>query len=319
MKGLGQHTEDQREAKTAGEYRQAAEEHTQTLKSFWKNFLVSGLFVVAAVVIIFACLAWFFDNSQVTATGVGVSAAGARYSIMADGDKKGVYDQSSGLGSSDSMNVSVTSNLNNYDGTGALAPGSYGQIAFTVTPMTKDLGDINIQLSRDFKPRSGSSVDNSVGLLASGHILFFEGTEGDFYRDPILGDELTIARKSFCEEGSTETTKPVSKTLYWVWPEHFRNIVLTGRLNYEKNLFASTDSPTGSNGYSDLLDLINGVNDKSSWQRFFVTKPSASASASMSTSEMQICSDAYDEADEKIGREIQYMQVRLTAEEELAN
>lgn len=309
MKGLGQHTEEQREAKTAGEYRQAAEGHTQTLKDFWKNFLVSGLFVVAAVVIILACLAWFFNNSQVTATGVGVSAAGARYSIMADGDKKGVYDQPSGLGSSDSMNVSVTSNLNNYDGTGTLAPGSYGQITFTVTPMTKDLRDIKIQLSRDIKPRNGSSVDSSVGLLASGHILFFEDTDGDFYKDPVLDDELTIARNSFCEKDSSETTKSVTKTLYWVWPEHFRNIVLTGRLNYEKNLFA----PTSGDGYTDLLDLINGEN---SWQRFFVTKPAASASGSMPTSEMQECSDAYDAADEKIGREIQYMQVRLTAEEE---
>lgn len=35
----------------------------RTLKDFWKDFLVSGLFVLAAIVAIFACLAWFAANN----------------------------------------------------------------------------------------------------------------------------------------------------------------------------------------------------------------------------------------------------------------
>lgn len=54
MSGMDRHNELQQH-KTAVEYRQAADEHVRTLKDFWKDFLVSGLFVLAAIVAIFAC------------------------------------------------------------------------------------------------------------------------------------------------------------------------------------------------------------------------------------------------------------------------
>lgn len=312
MKGLGQHTEKQHEAKTAGEYRQAAEEHTQTLKSFWKNFLVSGLFVVAAIVIILACLAWFMNNSRVNAAGVGVSAAGARYSIMADGDKKGAYDEAaskadSKLDTSDSMNVSAVSNLNNHDGSGVLEPGSYGQLTFTVTPMAKDLNGVQINLERIPVARNETVAETTASLL-SGHILFFEETANGYYSKPLLGDSLTISKEAFYKKdsGLTDTTESVTKTLYWVWPEHFRNYVLAGSVNYEKNLFATADS----DGYTDLLKAVNKSSSK-----FFLNQPSGEASADMSSFDLQTYSDAYDEADEAIGQAIQYVQVRLSAKE----
>ena len=73
MSGMDRHSEPQQH-KTAAEYRQAADEHARTLKDFWKDFLVSGLFVLAAIVAIFACLAWFAANNRVSATGSGISA-----------------------------------------------------------------------------------------------------------------------------------------------------------------------------------------------------------------------------------------------------
>ena len=88
MKATGQHTnhEQLHASQNAAEgYRAVADEHAQTLKDFWKRFMVSGLFVVAALVIILACLAWFLNNSQVKATGVGVDTAGARFAISSDG------------------------------------------------------------------------------------------------------------------------------------------------------------------------------------------------------------------------------------------
>ena len=78
MSGMDRHSEPQQH-KTAAEYRQAADEHVRTLKDFWKDFLVSGLFVLAAIVAIFACLAWFAANNRVSATGSGISANGPRF------------------------------------------------------------------------------------------------------------------------------------------------------------------------------------------------------------------------------------------------
>lgn len=97
MNAAGPHTntedELQHSQNAAEGYRAAADEHAQTLKDFWKHFMVSGLFVVAALVIILACVAWFLNNSQVKANGIDTSTAGARYAISSDGTQQGAYDQ----------------------------------------------------------------------------------------------------------------------------------------------------------------------------------------------------------------------------------
>ena len=72
MKATGQHTnhEQLHASQNAAEgYRAVADEHAQTLKDFWKRFMVSGLFVVAALVIIFACL----PKSRLTSISVSIA------------------------------------------------------------------------------------------------------------------------------------------------------------------------------------------------------------------------------------------------------
>ena len=110
------------EPKTAEQYRQAADAHAQTLKDFWKRFLVSGLFVVAAIIIIFACLAWFVSNNQVKAETATLSAKGARYALTVSNAvssdssaHQGVYDAASGMTVVGAMLVNGASNFNNVD------------------------------------------------------------------------------------------------------------------------------------------------------------------------------------------------------------
>ena len=225
MNAAGPHTntedELQHSQNAAEGYRAAADEHAQTLKDFWKHFMVSGLFVVAALVIILACVAWFLNNSQVKANGIDTSTAGARYAISSDGTQQGAYDQEvgkvdsqtgqDGLDVTDSMNVSATSNLVNLSENDVLGPGSYGQLTFTVTPYADDLGAVTVSLSREFKGKQGA-VSDAVKTLASGHVLFFESCANGYYESPILDDELTITQNDF-RDASGKTTKPVTKTL----------------------------------------------------------------------------------------------------------
>ena len=127
MSGMDRHSELQQH-KTAAEYRQAADEHVRTLKDFWKDFLVSGLFVLAAIVAIFACLAWFAANNRVSATGSTIGAKAGRYTLTAAGEGEsgahvGYYERSErtpeekhaidGLDTTDAMTVTLGSNLNN--------------------------------------------------------------------------------------------------------------------------------------------------------------------------------------------------------------
>lgn len=305
MKATGQHTnhEQLHAGQNAAEgYRAVADEHAQTLKDFWKRFMVSGLFVVAALVIIFACLAWFLNNSQVKATGVGVDTAGARFAISSDGAQKGVYDSEAGQGGlnvADSMNVSATSNLVNLSAGEVLGPGSYGQLTFTVTRYADDLEGVQIDISREFKGKQGAAVLDTVKALASGHLLFFESRDANgYYASPILDDKLTI-------DFSGNTTNSVTKTLYWVWPEYIQNFVYTGNANYYKNLFAADND-----SYKAMQAYIN--TNKGS---FYFDEEVPSLSSTMSSADLSTCATAYNKADDEIGNAVEYYQVRLTASE----
>lgn len=273
--------------------------------------MVSGLFVVAALVIIFACLAWFLNNSQVKATGVGVDTAGARFAISSDGTQQGIHDWEAGkagLDVVDSMNVSATSNLVNLGAGDVLGPGSYGQLTFTVTPYANDLGGVRIDLSREFKGKQGAAVLDTVKALASGHLLFFESRDANgCYESPILDGQLTIAESDF-KDVSGKTTQSVTKTLYWVWPEYIQNFVYTGNANYYKNLFAADND-----SYKAMQDYIKA--NKTSFYSISSGQTVPDLSSTMSSVDLSACAVAYNKADDEIGNAVEYYQVRLTASE----
>ena len=320
MKAAGQHTNHEKlhASQNAAEgYRAVADEHAQTLKDFWKRFMVSGLFVVAALVIILACLAWFLNNSQVKATGVGVDTTGARFAISSDGAQKGVYDQEAGndgLNVTDSMNVSATSNLVNLSSGDTLGPGSYGQLTFTVTPYADDLGSVQIDISREFRDKQRADVPDTVKALASGHLLFFKSRDDNgYYESPILDDQLTIAKSEF-QDASGNTTNSVTRTLYWVWPEYIQNFVYTGNANYYKNLFATDDvkDPAGQS-YAAMQTYIN--EHQSSFYSIASGQTIPPLSSTMTSADLSACATAYNKADDEIGNAVEYYQVRLTASE----
>lgn len=332
MSGMDRHSELQQH-KTAAEYRQAADEHVRTLKDFWKDFLVSGLFVLAAVVAIFACLAWFAANNRVSATGSTIGAKAERYTLTAEGEggvnaHVGYYERDGrtdeekkvidGLDTTDAMTVTLDSNLNN-ETAGSLYPGARGQITFTVTPHTDNLGDITISLSRVLKAKGniykeadGNLSDEASTLLnlVKGHLLFFTSCDNGYYAGRVENSQIKIPKSSFCDGGvETEPTKnPVPVTLYWVWPEYFQNFVLTGNTNYYKNLFAAENA-----AYADLKTDVN--DNKANY--FYGTSDSTAATDPYT--DMDTYSALYNNADELIGNEVISIQLRITAQEGTTN
>ena len=337
MSGMDRHSEPQQH-KTAAEYRQAADEHVRTLKDFWKDFLVSGLFVLAAIVAIFACLAWFAANDRVSATGSTIGAKAERYTIAAASDTDahvGYYERNertdkekqaiAGLDTTDAMTVTLGSNLNN-ETAGSLYPGARGKISFTVTPLVSDLNGVTINLSRVLKVTRVGVVEDGGTLtseaeallgLIKGHLLFFTSCENGYYSGRVVDGKIEIPKSAFCEEGKTTnpTNKSVSITLYWVWPEYFQNFVLTGNTNYYKNLFASAGDEK-----SDYGALQADMNTHKA-NYFYGTASDKSAadapavSADMSSSDTAICSALYNNADEQIGDKVEYIQLRMSARE----
>lgn len=338
MSGIDRHSEPQQH-KTAAEYRQAADEHVRTLKDFWKDFLVSGLFVLAAIVAIFACLAWFAANNRVGATGSTIGAKAERYTLTAEGEGAsdahvGYYERSGrtdeekkvidGLDTTDAMTVTLTSNLNN-ETAGSLYPGARGQITFTVTPRTDNLGDITINLSRVLKAKGniykeadGNLSDEASALLGlvKGHLLFFTSCKNGYYSGRVEDSKITIPKSKFCigENTTNPTNQSVPVTLYWVWPEYFQNFVLTGNTNYYKNLFEAENE-----GYGALKADVN----KNKATYFYDPSNGTAASDPHDNVDpydnVDAYSSLYNNADEKIGNEVISIQLRITAQEGTAN
>ena len=336
MSGMDRHNELQQH-KTAVEYRQAADEHVRTLKDFWKDFLVSGLFVLAAIVAIFACLAWFAANNRVSATGSTIGAKAARYSLTATGEGEpdahtGYYERTDAekqnitrLDTTDAMTVTLGSNLNN-ESAGSLYPGARGKITFTVKPLVDDLNGVTINLSRVLKVTGNVVVEDGKTLtsdaqtllgLVKGHLLFLTKCDNGYYSDRVINNQITIPKSKFCEDGKTTnpTKKSVPVTLYWVWPEYFQNFVLTGNTNYYKNLFAAA-----GDAKSDYGALQADMNAHKANYFYGAANGTSAANApavssSMSFNDTAICSALYNNADEQIGNKVKYIQLRISAQE----
>lgn len=160
----------------------------RTLKDFWKDFLVSGLFVLAAIVAIFACLAWFSANNRVSATGGTIAAKVPRFVLSGTQDgTAGKYDAQDNY-ASDSTSLAVNNffNLNNMSADGSLSPGSAGQLRLNVKPLCNDLHDITVEMTWEISVQTsaagtGTAADaskneeiiNSLKDLVRGHILVF--------------------------------------------------------------------------------------------------------------------------------------------------
>lgn len=334
MSGMDRHSELQQHM-TAAEYRQAADEHVRTLKDFWKDFLVSGLFVLAAIVAIFACLAWFAANIRVSATGGTIGAKAGRYSLTATGEGEpdahtGYYERTDAekqnitrLDTTDAMTVTLESNLNN-ESAGSLYPGARGKITFTVKPLVDDLNGVTINLSRVLKVTGNVVVEDGKTLtsdaqtllgLAKGHLLFFTSCQNGYYSGRVVDSKIRIDKSEFCKKGSSETTESKEVSLYWVWPEYFQNFVLTGNTNYYKNLFAAA-----GDAKSDYGALQADMNAHKANYFYGAANGTSAAnapavSADMSFSDAAICSALYNNADEQIGNKVEYIQLRISAQE----
>lgn len=348
MGGMDRHSELQQH-KTAAEYRQAADEHVRTLKDFWKDFLVSGLFVLAAIVAIFACLAWFAANNRVSATGSTIGAKGPRFVLSGtQGGTAGKYDAQDNY-ASDSTSLAVNNlfNLNNMSADGSLSPGSAGQLQLNVKPLCNDLHDITVEMTWEISVQTsavgtGSAADaskneeiiNSLKDLVRGHILVFQDRDASgFYSYPlvpttatvtqdgagvtVITQSFTIPASDFCAADSSSTTEAVAKTLYWIWPEQFKSYVRAGNAGYGGNLFASTGD---DGGYTTLVGDID-TNRERYFRADSTSVPGQAPSevptveAGMSSAGVEACAGYYNNADEVIGKNIKYIRVRFTAKE----
>lgn len=310
---------------TSADYQAIAREHKEALETNKRIFIKSAIFVIlTALVIILAVLAWFAMNNRTESIPSIISAMSSRYSIVTgrDGDNVGIWERGNTLlifDTTDKMSVNEDSNFKNTNETSKLSPGSFGELTFTVDPIANDLGEIeviietNLQLRKNDDNTQILSDDDAVKVARymNGHMLFFTAKNGRYYSGWIKPDKddkykLTIPSSDF-KDADGKTTKSVSRTIYWIWPQQFHNYVYTGGGSYYRNLFETEQSV----GYSDL---ISDMQDNKS--RYFKGElPSVQINSNMSGADYNTCTDAFNEADQLIGEGVEFIQIRINTSE----
>lgn len=223
-----------------------------------------------------------------------------------------------------------------------LMPGASGSMTFYIIPRKENLTSANLAFTlKAYEDDTKTGVvavskDNQLQNLVMGHILFFRNRDADgSYAGWIAPDEngsylMANSEYSFTVTPENKTTfekdKPYPVTLYWVWPNYIRNYIYT---NQNGSLFTNPDS----SDYQDLLKFLNKENFQNNeaeqkYSKIFYVKPdSGAASAKDSTSGngnqinsnitdavLNECNEAYNNADQYIGKNARYLYVDVTVD-----
>lgn len=255
---------------------QLKEEKLQHKKSLIK---FGTMMFLIALVIIFATIAWFSMNQEVTARGLTVMAAGDDYEIKClTGGSNGIYynDYHRRVESQGAViwSMTETNNMDNYVGKDdpkkeGIQPGSYGEVSFYVEPKGDSVAlDLTFEIVgyeySETLDEQGNVTSSSLTEVSSemqgylgGHIMLFADREGNseetfVYKEPILtGNDLkrVLRNKTF-----TKAKKDDPVNIYWVWPRTLSTMVDVSADNPSIN--AVMLCGTSGTDYNSIVDSI---------------------------------------------------------------
>ena len=271
--------------------------------------------------------------------GQNILNNGTAYLINSDGK---MIDASDGTDNTETYYAGFTNLAWRLDDDVTLMPGASGSMTFYIIPRKENLTSANLAFTlKAYEDDTKTGVvavskDNQLQNLVMGHILFFRNRDADgSYAGWIAPDEngsylMANSEYSFTVTPENKTTfekdKPYPVTLYWVWPNYIRNYIYT---NQNGSLFTNPDS----SDYQDLLKFLNKENFQNNeaeqkYSKIFYVKPdSGAASAKDSTSGngnqinsnitdavLNECNEAYNNADQYIGKNARYLYVDVTVD-----
>ena len=271
--------------------------------------------------------------------GQNILNNGTAYLINSDGK---MIDASDGTDNTETYYAGFTNLAWRLDDDVTLMPGASGSMTFYIIPRKENLTSANLTFTlKAYEDDTKTGVaavskDNQLQNLVMGHILFFRNRDADgSYAGWIAPDEngsylMANSEYSFTVTPENKTTfekdKPYPVTLYWVWPNYIRNYIYT---NQNGSLFTNPDS----SDYQDLLKFLNKENFQNNeaeqkYSKIFYVKPdSGAASAKDSTSGngnqinsnitdavLNECNEAYNNADQYIGKNARYLYVDVTVD-----
>lgn len=311
---------------------------TETFKNTKNRFRISGFVLALLLVVgISGTVAWFASSEATDVDGLEMVSSTGTYDISSvDGGKNGIYhDYYSAIVTDPEADVLVwqmtdDSNMENYSDTDdGIAPGSSGKLSFKVTPRIDEVhllfdfeivGYVSTVGGAENKVITMSEIDkDSLKNYLNGHILLFSGYKDGKYSGLIASDEdmHRVFDKSF-----TGKNTPTTVDIYWVWPEHFSNLVNA----YGDTVTEQTFLDATSDDYTAMVEHIRSFpqyylkGDKTDTALAALLEDK-NTNASIETTETKIKSSydtyggPYDEADNDIGTGVEFILVRMMVSE----
>ncbi len=289
----------------------------------------ASMLIFAAVLLIIAAIAWFTMLKETEADNMRVQVASDNFVInsvnnSSDGLYYDPYHQIIQNNSADGSLVwgmTSESNINNYDIENAgIEPGSYGKVSFVITPrvssVTVDFTFDLIGYNSETVEESGSEriemneiTKESLKNNLNGHILLFENCEvrdGKRYYSGLIASDQDMKRvltKTYTAEALVD--------IYWVWPEHFSNLVNASET--ERPIF---DMTPPHEDYNAMIEHI------CAYPTYYL-KGNATDPALQNLTEQKLIDGygstyggLYDGADNDIGAGVEYVLLRMTVSDD---
>lgn len=326
-------------AKTAEEYRKAAEAHREAAKNMRKTFLKTGIFTVAAVVaILVITIAWFSNNSRVGGDGINIAADGVeKYVIASAGTRQtaeqekykengenilsdsggteyiSYYDTLTG----DTVTLQEDNKLTLFQGSawhlqdnGTMQPGARGVLEFYVIPQVEGLRELQFSLNTaGYRGTADESnpvslvEENVLNELLEGHILFFTNLDDvNGYSGWLGAGEKKISVKA--KSGNLQKNLPYKVSIYWIWPRRYRNFIYHQRSTHG-DLFA-----TESEDYTTLISFIN-ENKTKFFYNYNENIDDVNTGIDMDDDAYARGTSYYNIADEYIGQNVNYIYLEI--------
>lgn len=304
---------------------------------------------VALIAVIALGIAWFMSNSKVTSTGTSVSAQDDRlFELASVGERQTA--EASYLKDESEKNILSAGAERTYDsyiengtevrekqkyhvGTGSLAwyldsqesilPGANGKLEFYIIPKKDDVKsvtvsfDINGYVYTTENKRVVKPADTTLQNLIQGHILFFQQLDDVYgYQKWLEADKPFVIKAP--NNGSFQKDVPYKVTIYWIWPQYFRNYVYTQK-STQGDLFTDAANQTSDSDYARINTFINNQRTvETSQNKLFYDESSevqvtSPINKDMAQDTLDQCSKYYNKADEYIGTNAKYIYVGIKA------
>ena len=288
------------------------------LKLWAELFKTTALALVALCVIVLGSVAWFVSNSKVDSSGITISHQYDTIRLATKGERQEAEESLLNLDDGTAYQYGNPSEtyyitedkaiaLRLSDKAVAVSPGMSGEITFYIIPNRTGFQTVTLHLGlagyRKTEAENGSITgskinDEVLSSLISGHILLFKSHENGQYSSLLQADRdsLSSGRADYWITVSNKNAvkdEPWEVKLYWVWPLRYENMAKDYQGQLDDFIRAQA-----------IIDESNTAPGDYYYSQIFLTKDK-----NLTTDEAR--SNAYNQADEYIGRKANYLYVTI--------